>query len=45
MAQLVATGKWSKTFKNWMMVIAIRRPGKDSQGQGKSGRRTPRSSK
>ncbi len=45
MAQLIAAGKWSKTLKNWTMVVAIRRPGKDSAKQGQSGRRTSRPSK
>lgn len=30
MAQVIATGKWSKTLKNWTMVVAIRRPGKET---------------
>lgn len=24
--QLIATGKWSKEAKRWMMVVAMRRP-------------------
>jgi hypothetical protein len=24
--QLIATGKWSKVKKGWMMVVALRRP-------------------
>jgi hypothetical protein len=31
--QLIATGKWSKAKKGWMMLVALRRPA------GASGRR------
>jgi hypothetical protein len=41
MAQVIATGKWSKQLKKWNVVVAIRRPGKDSQSPA-SGRRPPR---
>lgn len=42
MAQVIATGKWSKTLKNWQMVVAIRRPGKEASGTQPTGRRGPR---
>lgn len=42
MAQLIATGKWSKTLKNWTMVVSIRRPGKRAAASDSSqGRRGP----
>ena len=28
--QVIATGKWSKVLKRWQMVVAIRRPAKDT---------------
>jgi hypothetical protein len=42
MAQIIATGKWSKQLKKWSMVVAIRRPGKDTTPSPASGRRPPR---
>ncbi|HSQ00420.1 MAG TPA: hypothetical protein VL049_24635 [Candidatus Dormibacteraeota bacterium] len=30
MQQVIATGKWSKVLKRWQMVVAIRRPAKDT---------------
>jgi hypothetical protein len=41
MAQVIATGKWSKRLKKWSMVVAIRRPGKEAQSPA-NGRRPPR---
>jgi hypothetical protein len=43
MAQVIATGKWSKQLKKWTMVVSIRRPAKEVQSTG-SGRRPPRQS-
>jgi hypothetical protein len=42
MAQVIATGKWSKTLKKWTMVVSIRRPGKQGSTTDPSqGRRRP----
>jgi hypothetical protein len=45
MGQVIATGKWSKQLKRWFMVIAIRRPAKESSGSRETGRRPPHSTK
>lgn len=37
--QVIATGKWSKTLKQWSMVVAIRRPTKSDTKRVQSDRR------
>ena len=40
--QVIATGKWSKILKRWQMVVAIRRPAKETAARRPSTRPTPR---
>lgn len=40
--QLIATGKWSKQFKRWQMLVAIRRPGNDTPKAAGSSKRPDR---
>jgi hypothetical protein len=44
MAQVIATGKWSKQLKKWSMVVAIRRQVKETPSPA-NGRRPPRPGK
>lgn len=37
--QLLAVGKWSKTFKRWQMVVSMRRPAQEPTKPAGPGKR------
>ena len=43
--KVFATGKWNKEDKRWSMVVAIRRPGRDTAASGRKGQDTSRKPK
>lgn len=40
--QVLAVGKWSKAYKRWQMIVAMRRPRQDDQKPAGPGKRTDR---